>query len=176
MRLRGVTGRKVFPDDTIRLHFRGVLLDKLRCHSRRLNDAAYRSRATDDVGKGLSGGRNIVQPSEQANIVAEENIIIGNVAFYGGNWRRSLHLRDCWRRPLRSAMGVRNAVVEGVGDHGCEYMTGGRVIVLGQIGRNFAAWMSRKASPIYMMSMARDTPYQSRNGAARTVARSSRER
>ena len=96
--------------------------------------------ANDYVGKGLSGGKVIVYPPKQATFVPEENIIIGNVALYGATSGEAY-----FRGVAGERFAVRNsgafAVVEGVGDHGCEYMTGGRVVVLGRTGRNFAAGM-----------------------------------
>src|SRR5213078_4086757 len=97
--------------------------------------------ANDYFGKGLSGGRLIVYPPKASTFVAEENIIIGNVALYGAT-NGEIFVRGM----AGERFGVRNsgvsAVVEAIGDHGCEYMTGGRVVVLGQTGRNFAAGMS----------------------------------
>ena len=97
--------------------------------------------ANDYVGKGLSGGRITVRPHPEGQFVAEHNIIAGNVILYGATGGE-LFLRGI----VGERFCVRNsgalAVVEGVGDHGCEYMTGGRVVVLGPIGRNFAAGMS----------------------------------
>ncbi len=97
--------------------------------------------ANDYVGKGMSGGRIIVYPPAGSTFVAEENIIAGNTALYGAT-AGELFLRGV----AGERFAVRNSgvdtVVEGVGDHGCEYMTGGRVVVLGITGRNFAAGMS----------------------------------
>src|SRR5262249_50011642 len=97
--------------------------------------------ANDYFGKGLSGGRLVVFPSSSATFKAEENIVIGNVALYGATSGEAFI-----RGVAGERFAVRNsgaiAVVEGVGDHGCEYMTGGRVVVLGRSGRNFAAGMS----------------------------------
>jgi glutamate synthase domain-containing protein 3 len=97
--------------------------------------------ANDYVGKGLSGGRIVVYPPEEAGYAAEENILIGNVALYG-----AIRGAAFFRGLAGERFAVRNsgavAVVEGVGDHGCEYMTGGRVVILGGVGRNFAAGMS----------------------------------
>ena len=97
--------------------------------------------ANDYVGKGLSGGKIIVYPPRGATFVAEENVIIGNVAFYGATSGEAYIRGMAGERFCVRNSGV-NAVVEGVGDHGCEYMTGGRVVVLGPTGRNFAAGMS----------------------------------
>ncbi len=95
----------------------------------------------DYVGKGLSGGRIVIRPSESARIVAEDSIIVGNTVLYGATEG------ECYFRGVAGErFAVRNsgaaAVVEGVGDHGCEYMTGGVVVVIGKTGRNFAAGMS----------------------------------
>ena len=97
--------------------------------------------ANDFVGKGLSGGRVIVYPPKDSVFAAEDNILLGNVALYGATsgdayFRGIAAERFCVRNS-----GART-VVEGVGDHGCEYMTGGRVVILGETGRNFAAGMS----------------------------------
>ncbi|MEJ7827055.1 MAG: glutamate synthase subunit alpha, partial [Segetibacter sp.] len=104
--------------------------------------------ANDYFGKGLSGARLIVYPPRQATFVPEENSIIGNVAFYGATSGEAFIRGKAGER-----FGVRNSganvVVEGVGDHGCEYMTGGNVIVLGDTGRNFAAGMSGGIAYVY---------------------------
>src|SRR6185436_7817775 len=97
--------------------------------------------ANDYLGKGLSGGKIVVVPPKNSRFVPEENMIIGNVAFYGAT------SGEAYINGIAGArFCVRNSgatvVVEAVGDNGCEYMTGGRVIVLGQVGRNFAAGMS----------------------------------
>ena len=97
--------------------------------------------ANDYVGKGLSGGVLAVRPPDDSAFVPEENVIIGNTVLYGATAGRAY-----FRGLAGERFAVRNsgahAVVEGVGDHGCEYMTGGRVVVLGRTGRNFAAGMS----------------------------------
>ena len=97
--------------------------------------------ANDYVGKGLSGGRISVRPALDAPLVAEDNLVAGNVLLYGATAGEAF-----FRGIVGERFCVRNsgatAVVEGVGDHGCEYMTGGRVVVLGRTGRNFAAGMS----------------------------------
>jgi glutamate synthase (NADPH/NADH) large chain len=97
--------------------------------------------ANDYVGKGLSGGRLVIRPPESATRRAEDNIIIGNVALYGATAGEAFIRGVAGERfAVRNSGAV--AVVEGVGDHGCEYMTGGTVVVLGATGRNFAAGMS----------------------------------
>ena len=97
--------------------------------------------ANDYFGKGLSGAKLVVYPSKKAAFTAEENIIIGNVALYGATSGEAYVRGQAGERFAVRNSGAR-AVVEGVGDHGCEYMTGGRVVVLGPTGRNFAAGMS----------------------------------
>ncbi len=97
--------------------------------------------ANDYVGKGLSGGKIIVYPPRASTFVAEENIVIGNVALYGATSGEAYIRGLAGERFCVRNSGV-HAVVEGVGDHACEYMTGGRVVVLGRTGRNFAAGMS----------------------------------
>jgi len=100
------------------------------------------------VGKGVSGGKIIIYPDRQADYKPEENIIIGNTTFYG-----AINGEAYIRGVAGERFCIRNsglyAVVEGLGDHGCEYMTGGRVVVLGKTGRNFAAGMSGGIAYIY---------------------------
>ena len=97
--------------------------------------------ANDGFGKGLSGGRMIVCPTQLSSFRTEENVIVGNVAFYGATSGEAYLNGLAGERFCVRNSGA-NVVVEGVGDHGCEYMTGGRVLVLGPTGRNFAAGMS----------------------------------
>jgi glutamate synthase (ferredoxin) len=97
--------------------------------------------SNDYLGKGLSGGKIVVFPPELSTFVPEENIIVGNVAFYGATSGEAYIRGMAGERFCVRNSGV-TAVVESVGDHGCEYMTGGRVVVLGPSGRNFAAGMS----------------------------------
>jgi glutamate synthase (NADPH) large chain len=97
--------------------------------------------ANDYFGKGLSGGKLIIYPDKEATFKPEDNIIIGNVAFYGATSGEAYIRGQAGERFCVRNSGV-NAVVEGVGDHACEYMTGGRVVILGRTGRNFAAGMS----------------------------------
>src|SRR5881396_3310866 len=97
--------------------------------------------ANDYFGKELSNGKIILYPPEGSTFAPEENIIVGNVGFYGATSGEAYIRGRAGERFCVRNSGVR-AVVEGVGDHGCEYMTGGRVVVLGPTGRNFAAGMS----------------------------------
>ena len=134
----GATG---LPDDTISLRFTGSAGQSFGAFVPRGITLELEGDANDYVGKGLSGGKVIVYPPKQATFVPEENIVIGNVALYGATSGEAY-----FRGVAGERFAVRNsgafAVVEGIGDHGCEYMTGGRVVVLGGTGRNFAAGMS----------------------------------
>jgi glutamate synthase (NADPH/NADH) large chain len=134
-------GGKGLPDDTISLHFTGSAGQSFGAFVPRGMTLRLEGDANDYVGKGLSGGRIIVHPPENVPFRAEDNIVAGNVILYGAT-AGELFLRGV----VGERFCVRNsgayAVVEGVGDHGCEYMTGGRVLVLGPTGRNFAAGMS----------------------------------
>ncbi|MRH41751.1 glutamate synthase large subunit [Aquibacillus halophilus] len=134
-------GLNGLPEDTIQLKFSGSAGQSFGAFVPKGITLRLVGDSNDFVGKGLSGGKIIVHPPRQSTFVPEQNIIIGNVAFYGatageGYIRGIAGERFCVRNS-----GV-HVVVEGVGDHGCEYMTGGRVIILGPTGRNFAAGMS----------------------------------
>jgi glutamate synthase (ferredoxin) len=134
-------GPNGLPDETIHLKFTGSAGQSLGAFMPRGMTIELEGDANDYFGKGLSGGKIIVYPPKGSTFVAEENIIIGNVALYGAT------AGEVFVRGMAGErFGVRNsgvsAVVEAVGDHGCEYMTGGRVVVLGRTGRNFAAGMS----------------------------------
>ena len=134
-------GGEGLPDETIRLKFEGSAGQSFGAFVPRGITMTLEGDANDYVGKGLSGGRLIIFPPRRSTFPAEENIIIGNVALYGATSGEAFV-----RGVAGERFAVRNsgatAVVEGVGDHGCEYMTGGRVVVLGRTGRNFAAGMS----------------------------------
>jgi glutamate synthase (NADPH/NADH) large chain len=134
-------GAAGLPDDTIRLHFTGSAGQSFGAFVPKGITLTLQGDTNDYLGKGLSGGKLVVYPPPQSTFVPEDNIITGNVALYGAT---SGEAYICGRAGERFA--VRNsgalAVVEGVGDHGCEYMTGGSVVVLGGTGRNFAAGMS----------------------------------
>ncbi|MCL4302827.1 MAG: glutamate synthase large subunit [Anaerolineae bacterium] len=134
-------GAAGLPEDTIRLRFIGSAGQSFGAFIPAGMTLALEGDSNDYLGKGLSGGKIIVYPPEQATFVSEENIIVGNVAFYGATAGEAYIRGVAGERFCVRNSGVR-AVVEGVGDHGCEYMTGGRVVVLGRTGRNFAAGMS----------------------------------
>jgi glutamate synthase (ferredoxin) len=129
------------PDDTIHFQFRGSAGQSFGAFIPRGMTLVLEGDSNDYIGKGLSGGRIVVHPPREAGFVAEENIIIGNVAFYGATSGEAYIRGVAGERFCVRNSGI-DAVVEGVGDHGCEYMTGGRVVVLGPTGRNFAAGMS----------------------------------
>jgi glutamate synthase (NADPH/NADH) large chain len=134
-------GSAGLPDDTIRVHLSGSAGQSLGAFLAKGVTLTLEGEANDYVGKGLSGGRLIVYPPRGSGFAAEENIIVGNVALYGATSGEVFFNGVAGER-----FAVRNsgstAVVEGVGDHGCEYMTNGLVVVLGSCGRNFAAGMS----------------------------------
>jgi glutamate synthase (NADPH/NADH) large chain len=136
------------PDNTIQFKFNGTAGQSFGAFNANGISLTLEGDANDYFGKGLSGARLVVFPSKRAKYVAEENIIIGNVAFYGGTSGEAFIRGKAGERFCVRNSGV-NTVVEGVGDHGCEYMTGGRAIVLGATGRNFAAGMSGGIAYVY---------------------------
>jgi glutamate synthase (ferredoxin) len=129
------------PEDTIHLKFNGSAGQSFGAFNPKGMTLELEGDANDYFGKGLSGGKLIVYPSKASTFVAEDNIIIGNVALYGATGGEIFVRGMAGERFAVRNSGV-NAVVEAVGDHGCEYMTGGKVVVLGKTGRNFAAGMS----------------------------------
>ncbi len=129
------------PDDTIRIAFTGSAGQSFGAFVPRGMTLTLVGDANDGFGKGLSGGRLIAYPPKASTFKSQDNIIVGNVAFYGatsgeGYVRGVAGERFCVRNSGATV------VVEGVGDHACEYMTGGRAVILGRTGRNFAAGMS----------------------------------
>jgi glutamate synthase domain-containing protein 2/glutamate synthase domain-containing protein 1/glutamate synthase domain-containing protein 3 len=147
-RIATAHGYAGLPDETIHFKFTGSAGQSFGCFLSRGVTLELEGDANDYVGKGLSGGRIIVYPDKSSTFKAEDNIVAGNVICYGAisgeiYIRGVVGERFCVRNS-----GVRG-VVEGVGDHGCEYMTGGRVIVLGATGRNFAAGMSGGIAYVY---------------------------
>ena len=129
------------PDDTIKLTFTGSAGQSFGAFVPRGMTMILVGDANDGFGKGLSGGRLAVFPPAESTFRSEENIIIGNVGLYGATGGEAFVRGVAGERFCVRNSGA-NVVVEGVGDHGCEYMTGGRVVVLGRTGRNFAAGMS----------------------------------
>jgi glutamate synthase (ferredoxin) len=141
-------GSKGLPDDTIHLKFFGSAGQSLGAFIPNGMTIELEGDTNDYIGKGLSGGRIIVYPSKAAKFVPEENIIVGNVAFYGATSGEAFIRGMAGERFCVRNSGV-EAVVEGIGDHGCEYMTGGKVVILGKTGRNFAAGMSGGSAYVY---------------------------
>jgi len=136
------------PDDSVHIKFNGTAGQSFGAFNTKGVTLELEGDANDYFGKGLSGAKLIVYPDKRSNFVPEENIVIGNVAFYGATAGKAFIRGKAGER-----FAVRNsgatAVVEGVGDHGCEYMTGGTVLILGKTGRNFAAGMSGGIAYIY---------------------------
>lgn len=129
------------PEDTIQLHFSGAAGQSFGAFIPKGMTLELEGDGNDYFGKGLSGGKIIAYPPYGSTFKAEDNIIIGNVAFYGATSGEAYVRGMAGERFCVRNSGM-HAVIEGVGDHGCEYMTGGRVVVLGRTGRNFAAGMS----------------------------------
>lgn len=136
------------PEDTIHFNFTGTAGQSFGAFNTKGVTLELEGDANDYFGKGLSGAKLVVYPSKQASFIPEENILIGNVAFYGATAGEAYIRGKAGER-----FAVRNSgasvVVEGVGDHGCEYMTGGTVVILGGTGRNFAAGMSGGIAYVY---------------------------
>ena len=161
-------GGKGLPDDTILVRFLGSAGQSFGAFLPRGITLRLTGDANDYLGKGLSGGRIIVAPDPEASFVAEDQIIAGNVIGYGATGGEMF---------LRGVVGerfcVRNsgatAVAEGTGDHGCEYMTGGVVAVLGPVGRNFAAGMSGGLAYLLDPDPVRVNTGHGRPGAASTT-------
>ena len=134
-------GEDALPEDTITIRFTGSAGQSFAAFLAKGITLSVEGDANDYFGKGLSGGRVIIRPPVESTYVAEENILVGNVVLYGATGGQAFI-----RGVAGERFGVRNsgaeAVVEGVGDHGCEYMTRGTIVVLGPTGRNFAAGMS----------------------------------
>ena len=134
-------GAEGLPEDTIRLHFQGSAGQSFGAFIPRGITLILEGDSNDYLGKGLSGGKIIVYPPKGSTFVPQENVIVGNVVLYGATSGEAYIRGKAGERFCVRNSGAR-AVVEAVGDHGCEYMTGGRVVVLGPTGRNFAAGMS----------------------------------
>ena len=141
-------GAAGLPDDTIKIHFNGSAGQSFGAFVPNGVTMTLEGDANDYVGKGLSGGKIVVYPPRHATFVPEQNILIGNVALYGATAGEAYFRGIAGERFAVRNSGA-NAVVEGVGDHGCEYMTGGRVVIIGLTGRNFAAGMSGGIAYVY---------------------------
>jgi glutamate synthase domain-containing protein 3 len=136
-----IWGKRALPIDTIHIKFNGSAGQSFGAFLAKGITLELEGDSNDYVGKGLSGGRLIVYPPRRRTFVAEDNILIGNVVLYGATSGRAFFRGRAAERFCVRNSGART-VVEGVGDHACEYMTGGRTVILGPTGRNFAAGMS----------------------------------
>ncbi len=141
-------GDGILLEDTITCKFKGTAGQSFGAFLARGITFELEGMTNDYVGKGISGGKIIVYPDKASHYKPDENIIIGNTAFYGAISGEAYICGVAGERFCVRNSGL-NAVVEGVGDHGCEYMTGGRVIILGRTGRNFAAGMSGGIAYVY---------------------------
>ena len=141
-------GAEGLPEDTIKINCHGTCGQSFAAFAAKGLSLFVYGDANDYFGKGLSGAKLVLRPDEKATYVAEDNIIVGNVAFYGASRGEAYIRGQAGERFCVRNSGV-STVVEGVGDHGCEYMTGGCVVVLGSTGRNFAAGMSGGVAYVY---------------------------
>ena len=141
-------GEKGLPDDTIKIHLRGTAGQSFGAFLAPGITLDLEGEANDYAGKGISGGKIIIRPPREASFKAEENVIAGNVIGYGGTSGKIFINGMAGERFAIRNSGV-TLVVEGVGDHGCEYMTGGRAVILGKVGVNFAAGMTGGLAYVY---------------------------
>ncbi|MDF2837569.1 MAG: hypothetical protein K0Q63_3209, partial [Paenibacillus sp.] len=141
-------GAKGLPEDTIWYHFVGTAGQSFGAFVPKGITLSVEGDTNDYFGKGLSGGKIIVAPSPKSTFAAEDNVVTGNTALYGATGGQAYIRGIAGERFAVRNSGV-NVVVEGVGDHGCEYMTGGRVVILGGTGRNFGAGMSGGVAYVY---------------------------
>jgi glutamate synthase (ferredoxin) len=141
-------GEEGLPEDTIKINFKGSAGQSFGAFIPKGETLILEGDSNDYIAKGLSGGKIIVYPPKNSRFNAEENVIVGNVALYGAT-SGEIYISGL----VGERFAVRNsgatAVVEGVGEHGCEYMTGGKVVILGKTGRNFAAGMSGGIAYVY---------------------------
>ncbi|MCM8793928.1 MAG: glutamate synthase large subunit, partial [Candidatus Omnitrophica bacterium] len=147
-RVTQIYGEEGLPEDTIWIKFSGTAGQSFGAFLAKGITLELEGDANDYAGKGLSGGKIIVYPPRKGNFIPEENIIVGNVCFYGATSGEAYISGIAGERFCIRNSGI-YAVVEGIGDHGCEYMTGGRVLILGKTGKNFAAGMSGGIAYIY---------------------------
>ena len=166
-------GHEGLPDDTIHVAFEGIAGQSFGAFLARGITFELQGATNDYVGKGLSGGRIVVYPDPACPAKPEENIVIGNTVMYG-----AIAGEAYFRGVAGERFCVRNsggqAVVEGTGDHGCEYMTGGTVVVLGRTGRNFAAGMSGGLAYVYDADGTFAAALQHRDGRPGAGAHGSR--
>lgn len=143
-----IYGSAGLPDNTINFKFKGSAGQSFGAFNTKGVSFELEGEANDYVGKGLSGAQLAIYPSEKATFTPEENIIIGNVALYGAT-SGEVFIRGMAGERFAVRNSGATTVVEGIGDHGCEYMTGGRALILGETGRNFAAGMSGGIAWVY---------------------------
>ena len=141
-------GEEGLPEDSIKLNFVGSAGQSFGAFLAPGVTMKLEGNSNDYIGKGLSGGKIIVVPRKEAKFIPSENVIIGNVAFYGAI-KGEAYIRGTAGERFCVRNSGMTAVVEGIGDHGCEYMTGGYVAVIGKTGRNFAAGMSGGIAYVY---------------------------
>ncbi|UCE94312.1 MAG: glutamate synthase subunit alpha, partial [Flavobacteriaceae bacterium] len=144
-KIYGVNG---LPQNTLQINFKGSAGQSFGAFATKGLTLNLEGNTNDYLGKGLSGAKIIIKKPEKASFIADENIIIGNVCFYGATKGEAYINGVAGERFCVRNSGI-TAVVEGVGDHGCEYMTGGQVVVIGKTGRNFAAGMSGGIAYVY---------------------------
>jgi len=136
------------PEDTIKLHFTGSAGQSFSAFMPKGISMHLEGDSNDYIGKGLSGGKIVVYPDKKSTFIAEDNIIIGNVALYGATDGEA-YFRGIGGERFAVRNSGAKAVIEGIGDHGCEYMTGGIIAILGRTGRNFGAGMSGGVAFVY---------------------------
>jgi len=143
-----IYGSQGLPENTLKINFTGSAGQSFGAFATKGLTLSVNGNTNDYIGKGLSGAKLIVKVPDEATFIPEENIIIGNVAFYGATSGEAYINGKAGERFCVRNSGVK-AVVEGIGDHGCEYMTGGIAVILGDVGRNFGAGMSGGIAYVY---------------------------
>ena len=156
-------GSAGLPDNTINYKFKGSAGQSFGAFTAKGISFELEGEANDYVGKGLSGAQLAIYPSAEATFTPEENIIIGNVALYGAT-SGEVFIRGMAGERFAVRNSGATTVVEGIGDHGCEYMTGGRALILGETGRNFAAGMSGGIAWVYNPNNTFTENCNTRNG------------
>ena len=143
-----IYGAQGLPENTLKINFTGSAGQSFGAFATKGLTLAVSGNTNDYLGKGLSGAKLIIKVPEEATIIPEQNVIIGNVALYGATAGEAYINGKAGERFCVRNSGAK-AVVEGIGDHGCEYMTGGIAIILGEVGRNFGAGMSGGIAFVY---------------------------
>ncbi|HIC31782.1 MAG TPA: glutamate synthase subunit alpha, partial [Flavobacteriaceae bacterium] len=143
-----IYGAQGLPDNTLKINFTGAAGQSFGAFATKGLTLVINGNSNDYLGKGLSGAKIVVKVPDESTLVPEENIIIGNVALYGATSGEAYINGKAGERFCVRNSGA-SAIVEGIGDHGCEYMTGGRAVILGEVGRNFGAGMSGGIAYIY---------------------------